>query len=360
MKLSHSVKTDPAPATLLHFIPQDGIGGAEIAARSATIDPAGGVHLHALFNGLYRGAGSIANPRLTGADTRSPWTPASIVGALAQTRSVQPDVLVFSLWRSFGAFLVLRIRYPRRRFVTFLHNERVANIVDGLLNTIMMRLSHAIWVDSRATLEARLRSPKLRARARIISLILYRPSAAPRAAAAAHFVYWGRLTQQKRIDRAIGLFATIAHRHDAARLTVIGPDHGVRTDLERQAANLGLSDRIAFEGPAGRDRIERAAADASFFLQLSDHEGMAMGVVEALQLGLVPVVTPVGQMASYCRDGVNALIYRDDQETAARIEALLADPAAFGRASTAAIATFADAPTYSEDVATAARAIAAL
>ncbi len=348
-----------ATRTVLHFIPQDGIGGAEIAARSATVDPAGDIHLHALFNGLYRGPGSIANPRLTGEETRSPWTPASMAGALARTRAVQPEVLVFSLWRSFAAFLILRIRYPRRRFVTFLHNERVANVVDGVLNAIMMRMSHAIWVDSHATLEARLRTPALRARARIISLILHRPMATPRTNVAPHFVYWGRLTQQKRIDRAVALFAAIASHHPEARFTVIGPDHGVHAGLERQATELGLGDRIAFEGPAGRDRIERAAAEACFFLQLSDHEGMAMGVVEALQLGLVPVVTPVGQMARYCRDGVNAIIYEDDRATVQRIESLLADPAAFARASTAAIATFADSPTYSEDVAAAARTIGA-
>ena len=349
---------DDAAPRVLHFIPQDGIGGAEIAARSATRDLAANVHVHAMFNGLYTGEGAIANAHLTGNATRFAFSPRSIAGALRKVEELDPQVLVFSLWRTFGAFMACKLRHPDRKFVTFVHNERIANPVDQWLTDAMKRGADEIWVDSQATLDARLSEEEKR-RGRIISLRLDRPEAAPRQGAAPEFVYWGRLAEQKRIDRAVALFAAVAQQRPDARFTLIGPDHGVRGKLEAQARKAGIADRVAFHGPKSLDEIGAMTRAGRFFLQLSDHEGMAMGVVEALERGLVPVVTPVGQMAVYCRDGENALVYRDAQETAQRLLALCEDSTRYEAMSAAAIATFASQPIYTEDVVAAARELTA-
>ena len=37
-----------------------------------------------------------------------------------------------------------------------------------------------------------------------------------------------------------------------------------------------------------------------------------MSVVEAMQIGLVPIVTPVGEIARYCVDGKNAVWVQED------------------------------------------------
>lgn len=309
-----------------------------------------------MFDGLYEGEGCLKNERLTGNQTRSPWSPASIRGVLQRAAEIDPQVFIFSLWRTFGAFVALKLRYPDRKFVTFIHNERVANQVDRFVTALMAHGADEIWVDSQATMDARL-SDEQKRRARILSLSLERPQTTSRTGPAPEFVYWGRLAEQKRIDRALTLFTEVARVRTDARFTLIGPDHGVRGKLEEQARKAGIAGRVTFHGPKGRDEIGGMAENARFFLQLSDHEGMAMGVVEALQRGLVPVVTPVGQMAVYCRDGENAFVYREARETAARIVALLDDRERYAAMSRAAIATFAEAPIYSEEVAAAAQAL---
>ncbi len=80
-----------------------------------------------------------------------------------------------------------------------------------------------------------------------------------------------------------------------------------------------------------------------------------MSVVEAMQLGLVPVVTPVGGMRSYCRDGENAILFADAEQAAARIVEGIADPATYRRLQSGALATFRDQPSYAEEVVEAAR-----
>lgn len=353
--MSNEINSNPP---VLHFIPQHGIGGAEIAACSATIDPKTNVYVHGIFNGLYTGAGSIDNARMSGSPTRIAFSPRSIFAAVRRAVELKPKVFVFSLWRSFGVFVALKLLYRRRKFVTFVHNERVANFADRYLTALMKRGADEIWVDSQATFEARL-SETEKKRARIISLRLERSQLSSRTEPTPIFIYWGRLAQQKRIDRAIALFAEIAKQRSDARMVLIGPDHGVKEKLVALAQSLGIADHVSFEGPKGHREILDAASGAKFFIQLSDHEGMAMGVVEALEAGLVPIVTPVGQMAVYCRHGQNALVYRDRNGTVDQLLTLLEEPGRYAAMSRAALQTFANSPIYREDVAAAARALVA-
>ena len=75
-----------------------------------------------------------------------------------------------------------------------------------------------------------------------------------------------------------------------------------------------------------------------------------MSVVEAMQLGLIPVVTAVGEIAYYCSDGVNSLLVRDDAHTVASLMELLKNPEQARVMSQAAIDTWTEVPFYRNDV----------
>ena len=188
-------------------------------------------------------------------------------------------------------------------------------------------------------------SPKARA----ISFVLHRPEGQVRTGPEPRLIYWGRIKHQKRIDRAIRLIAALAPAHPDVSLTLVGPDGGKLADIQQLAAELGVADRLTLEGPKSFDEITALAASHSLFVQLSDFEGMAMASVEAMQLGLVPLVTPVGEVARYCRDGENAIVYRDLDQAAADVDAVLRDPARFESLSRAAIEQWRNAPMYDED-----------
>ncbi len=87
----------------------------------------------------------------------------------------------------------------------------------------------------------------------------------------------------------------------------------------------------------------------TFFLMTSRWEGMAVSVVEAMQLGLIPVVTPVGEIANYCRAGTNAVIVDDDDAAAREVMSIAADACRRETMSAAAIACWAGVPDYSTD-----------
>src|SRR5690606_5104555 len=133
------------------------------------------------------------------------------------------------------------------------------------------------------------------------------------------FIFWGRLAAQKNLPRAIGLFHRIWKNRPQARFTIIGPDSGALAELQGSCDALGLGSAVYFAGAMDFSNILDQARVHAFYLQTSSYEGMAMSVVEAMQLGLVPVVTPVGEIGRYCRGGVNAVLVDDDEEAAAII-----------------------------------------
>jgi glycosyltransferase involved in cell wall biosynthesis len=164
------------------------------------------------------------------------------------------------------------------------------------------------------------------------------------------FIFWGRISQEKGLDRAIRLFAKVHKRYPIARFWVVGPDAGAQHAAQALCVSLGLKNAVIFMGNATLDEIVGYALPASFYLQTSHFEGMAMSVVEAMQLGLVPVVTPVGEIAHYCQDGQNAVIIGADQQAVEDVISLLVAGERYQAMRANAIATWAHQPLYRDSV----------
>ena len=80
--------------------------------------------------------------------------------------------------------------------------------------------------------------------------------------------------------------------------------------LERQGIVMPVvSAKINFKSPLERNQIPNLIRGYDFYIQLSDVEGMAMSVIESMSLGLIPVVTKVGEISLYCEHGKNSLCY---------------------------------------------------
>jgi glycosyltransferase involved in cell wall biosynthesis len=291
----------------------------------------------------------------------SPLTPLAHIAAGIAIAGWRPDVLVCSLWKSIPAGLIAKLFRPRMKLVSFLHSFERQNVGDRAFHHLLFRFAAEVWADSAASISSTV-SRFAAGRGRVISYVsdgMERTTLLPAPGPA--FVGWARLHPDKRIDRAIRLISLLVERGIDARYDHWGPDQGLGPGLVSLARELGLGDRVRFHGAIEREQFPKACAGSTFLLQLSRTEGMAVSVVEAMQLGLVPVVTPVGQIATYCRDGDNALLVDSDvlDDAAYRIIALLGDPAKIRRMSDKARAEWRDAPHYADEMVAAARALMA-
>jgi glycosyltransferase involved in cell wall biosynthesis len=337
-----------APVRILHLVPADGIGGVETAARSMI----GACGESCQFSLLFIEQDRTSARGRTGV--------ASLLGdnvsAFRRATAFDPDVVIGSLWRSVPLALLLRATRRDMKLAFFVHNDVAMHRLDALLSRIAIRAADVVWGDSAATLAAR-RVPA--DRARVISFVTDRLVAPDRHDSAPRFVSWGRLSHQKGIDRSITLIADLAGRGLDVRYDIYGPDGGEGDNLAALARDLGIDGRIRFRGPVPRSALPEIAARNRFFLQLSRSEGMCMAAVEAMQLGLVPVATAVGEMARYVRSGVTGILVDPDriEAAAAAVERLIHDEAAWQRHSDAAARHWQASSLYAQDVCRAARAL---
>jgi glycosyltransferase involved in cell wall biosynthesis len=330
-----------AAPMVVHVIPYDGIGGVEIAART-------------LADGTYSGVAFAKLYLVDKSRGESENSPTAYFRSVSELLRAKPDVVIASLWRSCLVMIALKILRPRTRCVTFLHSSVDMHVVDRWANRLAMLFSDEVWADSGASLFARM---KVARPTRIISFLTERKTPSTLTQAGPRFIFWGRLHWQKNLPRAVRLFAKVAANHQGATFDIIGPDDGAKNDIEAEIARTGVQG-VRLLGPMQQDEIFSLAKTCSFYLQTSVEEGAAMSVMEAMQLGLIPVVTPVGEIGSYCLDGENAIVVTEDDAAAQRVSNLLGHVHSLARASTNAYRTWSERPLYREDVLSACRRLA--
>ena len=339
---------------IVHILPRDGLGGVETAARSMAARNDLPCDFHLLF--VIGDTLDVGNPRIEAPGRGSSANPLAHLAVLRRCLALRPDVVIASLWRSVPLLIALKLLRPSIKRVMTVNSGRAAHGVDALMFRIGVAVADEVWSDSAAAIIQR----QVALNSRIISFVPDRLSPRPASALRPRFAAWARIDRYKGFDRALDLIAAlVASGHDA-RFDLHGPDGGARGELEAQARRLGLADRVHFHGPLDRAQLPQVAAEASFFLLPSRFEGMAMACVEAMQLGLVPVVTPVGEMAHYVVPGKSGILIDPARisDSAADVAVLLAAPDRFAVMRRAAIAFWASAPLYADDMCAAAIALA--
>lgn len=324
---------------VVHLIPYDGVGGVESAARTMGAEDCGNIDFRVEF--IFNGSKESIRWKS--------FNPLPLISTAWRLSRSDVDLLIVSLWRSSIVGLLAKCFRPRFRVVTFLHNSTGVHFLDLVFTYFSVRSAIEVWADSAATLKSRF--PHLSSdKSRIVSFVARRFEPLPEKPVGCSFIYWGRISPQKGIDRAIRLFAALHDRRPESRFIIIGPDGGSLRAMEELCLSLNVSDVVLFLPSSTHHHIIDLANNASFFLQTSMFEGMAMSVVESMQLGLVPVVTPVGEIASYCTDGENAILVENDQKVIEEILHLVDHPHDYQSLRASAIATWQGRPLYRESI----------
>jgi glycosyltransferase involved in cell wall biosynthesis len=109
----------------------------------------------------------------------------------------------------------------------------------------------------------------------------------------------------KRVDRFLRAFRDVLRELPAARARIAG-DGAERIGLLGLASDLGVAERVAFEGAV---EDPRAVVGASHVVALtSEHEGFPNALLEAMAQGRPVVATRVGGVPELVRDGQDGLL----------------------------------------------------
>ncbi|MBC7784022.1 MAG: glycosyltransferase family 4 protein [Burkholderiales bacterium] len=138
----------------------------------------------------------------------------------------------------------------------------------------------------------------------------------------------GRLAPQKGFDVLLRSFAQRADIHGNHDLILAGegPDQAMLVAL---AAELGVTNRVKFFGPANREQAVQLFSGATVVATPSRQEAMGIVNLEAMASGVALVSTRVGGIPEIVIDGKTGLLVEpgSSDQLADALARLLADPA---------------------------------
>jgi glycosyltransferase involved in cell wall biosynthesis len=116
----------------------------------------------------------------------------------------------------------------------------------------------------------------------------------------------GALLPNKRTSDFVEAVARLKAEGRTIRAAVLG-DGELRAELEARAADLGVGEEVRFLG--FREDVHEICARSRVFVLSSAYEGLSLALVDAMALGVVPVVSDVGEARSVVEDGVTGFTY---------------------------------------------------
>jgi len=329
-----------------HLIPYEGIGGVERAASTMK-----NYFTHDInFNVVTIYPSSIISSKWL------MWAPFYFYNSLVDLRKSKPDILIVSLWRAYFVGIIHKFIFPEVKLVLFLHYPKSVHFIDDVLTRLGANFAFKIWADSLETQKKRLTRSDFN-KQRVISFVTERLSELDSSAVTPTFIFWGRIHPQKGLIRAIGIFSKILFHHSDAQFWIIGPDGGDLFRVESVIESMDIGHAVHLIGPKKFLEISQIAKNVSFYLQTSELEGMAMSVVEAMQFGILPVVTPVGEIVNYTEDGINAILITEDSKAVDDILELIENNTIYQEMRTTAIDAWRDKELYKDSVISACREI---
>jgi glycosyltransferase involved in cell wall biosynthesis len=121
-----------------------------------------------------------------------------------------------------------------------------------------------------------------------------------------NIIFVGRLSPNKRQENVISAFARYRSAFDPdARLLLIGHDGGLEVyseDLRAHVRRLGVENVVIFTGHISVEELVAYYRVANVFLCLSEHEGFAVPLIEAMHFGVPVVALARGAVAGTLRN----------------------------------------------------------
>lgn len=321
---------------ILYLLPLDGTGGVEVAAQ--TLKDLNEKNFKFSLKYIFQKNSEIFN----------------ILKILESFKSVivaNPDILIVSLWRAALVSILVKIFRPKIKVVLFIHSEQDTHFFDFMITRLALFTSQEIWFDSNASYRNRIKFLSKKFKKHILSFNLrnidFKNNKIRKNEP--NFIYWGRISEDKGLYRAIEIFEGVLNYFPKAAFKIIGSHQFDYDAINQYCVDQKLTNSIHFYEEMEFEEIEKLAEESSFYLQTSKFEGFAMSVVESMMMGLVPVVTPVGEIGRYC-NSKNSIIVYSNMEAVRDIVLILRNNINFSQKSNLATQTWIGKTLYRESV----------
>lgn len=238
--------------------------------------------------------------------------PFKLKRVIGYIKTKDPEIVICSLWRASMVGIRIKKLCPHIKLISFIHSTGFPHKLVKYYNIKAARNADLVLADSRSTFEFVKNIFKTSAPIEEVSLLTHpSPEKYYRRSVEKDkpikFLFLGRITRVKNLPIAIKLLSELKNKGVNIKLDVYGRAESEYENVLTIIKELNMSDDVEFYGEINPQKRFTLFNQYHFLIQLSSYEGMAMGVAEAMQYGLPPVVTPVGEIPNYAQDMQSAI-----------------------------------------------------
>lgn len=299
----------------IHIINAMQIGGVEIGVLSL---------LKSKINQDYkviaiRGCDKDLYQSLTPDEQSRLYVCSGYLSALSLLIKLKPKTIISSLWRSHFVSLMLKMIAPKTKRIHFIHSARFAHHIDNIITRVSIFMASEVLCDSEQS-QKWLNSFTRNKKATVLPMnISFSNKKKNISFDPVNFVFVGRFSAIKNLLKSIEFVKYLNAYGKVSTFDLYGRDEGELKLLKNYVEKNQLSDFVKFHSTLLPTEIEAEMRKYNYYLQSSLAEGMAISVYQAIKNGLLPVVTPVGEIKNYTKNGVNAFyLDKEDIEKSAK------------------------------------------
>jgi len=247
--------------------------------------------------------------------------PFNYIRALYYVLKFKPDIVITSLWKAVPIGMLTKLFKPAIKYVEFIHSSVYFHSFDKLFTKLALKSANVVFCDSTSA-KIFIEKQGFRKPAEIISFLRFQlpEQRKPKQQVVLKALFIGRFNQCKRIDRLVLLVKELVGSGLNFQVDLYGKDDGTMDLVKALIIENQLEANIFLKGEVASDKVQGLFSGYDFYFQTSEVEGMAMSVVEAMQHGLICVVTNVGEIRNYAKNGYNAIVIDEDFELTTIVE----------------------------------------
>jgi alpha-1,3-mannosyltransferase len=154
---------------------------------------------------------------------------------------------------------------------------------------------------------------RLRVTGNGIDVARYRVADRPAAGDVHRWIYWGRLSANKRVDCLIDCVERLQAAGHRVDLLIAGKDvDGLAAGYQARIDAAGLGDQVRIAPPLSDADLKAELRERTVFITGSEYEGFGLTLLEAMAAGLLVVCRDVEPMNGFVQSGVNGLCLNFD------------------------------------------------
>jgi len=123
------------------------------------------------------------------------------------------------------------------------------------------------------------------------------------------FIFVGRFSQNKRIDKLLALMARLKSDFPDVHLSIVGRDYdNLKAEFMDQIERYGIAEHVTINEALSEEDLLKEMSRATYFISASEYEGFGLSSLEAMAAGRVAFLSQIPSFKKMVSDGRNGYL----------------------------------------------------